>query len=165
MPVVKEKRPYQRIAQPISEIAVLSQRGYTPVFSSNVSAVSEDGIDLYIRFHNGSVYKYLNKANKFESILAASSKGKWVWRFLRRPNASFERVSDFPLANDLDVTDEELFEDVTGIKVADVNILDTEQFDIFHALTFGLINTKINSDIFVSNLILDTMLASTINLM
>jgi len=100
---------YKRIKTPVSDQRTLKDAGYTPFFSSNVSAGQREGTDLFIRFHNGSVYKYPNQGKNFSELILSASKGKWVWANLRRTKAPFTKVGGFPLAGDLDVTDEELF--------------------------------------------------------
>jgi len=150
--VVNEKRKYQRILPSMREQAILKREGFTWVFSSNVSGVATSGRDLIIRFHNASIYSYQNQASKFEDILAAASKGKWVWRFLRRPNVPYQKIGSLPLDQDVDVTDEELFEDVTGIAIEDVTMLGEKELDLFNQLTVGLINTNISSGIALAEL-------------
>lgn len=58
----------------------------TPVVSSNVAAVGykESANELYISFLNGSVYVYRGvDASVHTQLLAAPSKGKFVWREIR----------------------------------------------------------------------------------
>ena len=74
----------------------LSNLGYQFVNSSNVSALSVIDNDLYIRFHNGSVYRYPNSANLYETILQSNSKGKAVWKYLRRARKPYEKVGSLP---------------------------------------------------------------------
>lgn len=100
---------YKRIKTPVSDQKTLREAGYTPFFSSNVSAGQRDDNDLFIRFHNGNIYKYPNKGNQFNDLALSSSKGKWVWANLRRPKVAFSKVGSFPLAGDRDLTDDELF--------------------------------------------------------
>jgi hypothetical protein len=102
---------YERIKTPVSDQKTLREAGYTPFFSSNVSAGQRDDKDLYIRFHNGNIYKYPNKGNRFNDLLLSASKGKWVWANLRRTHATFSKVGSMPLAGDRDLTDEELFKE------------------------------------------------------
>lgn len=99
---------YPRIKTSVANQEILKEQGYTPVFSSNVSAIQRDGTDLYIRFHNGTVYQYPRRGRQFNSLLVSPSKGKWVWRNLRATNASFNKVGNFPLTGDLDLTTEEM---------------------------------------------------------
>ena len=112
--------------------------------SSNVSAVATSGNDLYIRFHNGSLYRYKNKAKLEERLIAAASKGKWVWRFLRRPNVAYSKVGSMPLDSDRDITDEELFAEQVGIPVDEVDLTSMAQLDKFNMATVGLINQTMN---------------------
>jgi hypothetical protein len=104
---------YERILTPVSDQRTLRAEGYTPFFSSNVSAGQRDGSDLYIRFHNGSVYIYPNKGSRFNDLLVSPSKGKWVWKNLRKANVSYSKVGSFPLTGDRDLTDEEMFTEIS----------------------------------------------------
>jgi hypothetical protein len=106
--VVPEDRQYQRILMSQDSDRKLQAMGYDTFFSSNVSAGAQRGNDLFIRFHNGSVYKYPNQGKRFIELQAAASKGKWVWRFLRRPNKPYEKVGTIPLPEDTIETDEEI---------------------------------------------------------
>ena len=108
MQVVQEKREYQRILPSQKSIDTLESKGFEWVFSSNVSAATVRGLDLIIRFHNGSIYSYTNKGKDFERLMGAASKGKWVWRFLRRPNVPYAKIGSLPLAEDTDETDTEI---------------------------------------------------------
>ena len=95
---------YPRIKTSVENQKILRDSGYTPVFSSNVSAIQRTGADLFIRFHNGNVYQYPRKGNRYGDLLTSPSKGKWVWANLRATNAPFTKVGDFPLTGDLDLT-------------------------------------------------------------
>jgi hypothetical protein len=56
------------------------------VTSSNVASIGYDYDKkiLYVRFKDGSLYEYPNKsAQTYSSFLDSSSKGKFVWKFLR----------------------------------------------------------------------------------
>ena len=104
----EDLKPYKRILPSRQSRSEMRKRGYTWVLSSNVSGVASRGEDLYIRFHNGSVYQYPNQGDKMHQLLDASSKGRWVWDNLRRPNVSYRRVGELPLDEDIDYTDEEI---------------------------------------------------------
>lgn len=104
----RTERQYQRIKTSTSNQAILRDSGYTPVFSSNVSAIQRDGSKLYIRFHNGSVYMYPNEGQNFNKLLTSPSKGEWVWRNLRAKKAPFNKVGSFPLQGDADLTDKDV---------------------------------------------------------
>ena len=108
---------YERIHTPVSDQKTLRERGYSPFFSSNVSAGMRDGTDLYIRFHNGSVYQYPNQGKQFNDLLTSPSKGKWVWANLRRTNVAYNKVGTVPLGGDRDLTDEELFDELKRLKI------------------------------------------------
>ena len=100
---------YERIHTSVSDQRTLREKGYTPFFSSNVSAGQRVGKDLYIRFHNGNIYKYPNKGSRFNDLLLSPSKGKWVWANLRRKNVSYSKVGSMPLSGDRDLSYDELF--------------------------------------------------------
>ncbi len=105
---LNEKRDYQRILPDFKARKELRERGFTWVLSSNVSAVRRQDNNLYIRFHNGSLYEYPNLGNRYEEILDAESKGRWVWNELRRKNVSYRKLGSMPMEDDLDVDDEEV---------------------------------------------------------
>ncbi len=106
--VVQENRQYQRILPSDASIIKLESQGFEWVYSSNVSAVAQRGTDLIIRFHNASIYKYPNEGKNKEQLMAAASKGKWVWRHLRRPNKPYQKIGSLPLPEDTLETDEEI---------------------------------------------------------
>lgn len=103
-------RDYQRYDHSASETFQLAKKGFQTVQSSNVSAIGVEGEDLLIRFHNGSVYRYFFMGLEYMSIMMSVSKGKWVWRNLRRPGVPYEKVGAISLVDDLQITDEELFD-------------------------------------------------------
>ena len=102
---LQEDRQYQRILLSEESTKELESRGYETVFSSNVSAIATQDDDLIIRFHNGSVYAYDKQAKNYERMMAAASKGKWVWRFLIRKNVPYRKVGSLPLPEDRIVDD------------------------------------------------------------
>ena len=106
--VVQENRTYQRILISDASEKKLNQLGFETVFSSNVSAIAVRGKDLIIRFHNGSIYKYDNQGKNYETMMAAASKGKWVWRFLIRPQVAYAKIGTLPLPEDTTETDTEI---------------------------------------------------------
>ena len=108
--VVQENRTYQRILPSDASIEKLDSLGYEWVYSSNVSAATIRGNDLIIRFHNGSLYSYAGQAKSYENFMAAASKGKWVWRFLRRPGVPYAKIGSLPLPEDTTETDEEIIQ-------------------------------------------------------
>lgn len=120
---------YPRIKTSVGNQAILRSQGYTPVFSSNVSAIQRKLKDLYIRFHNGSVYKYPNQGSKYGDLLLSPSKGKWVWANLRRKNVAYSKVGDFPLTGDSDLTDEQLLERIVeeGLLVRAIELVQSAQ--------------------------------------
>ena len=87
----------------------LAKEGFQAVTSSNVSAVGKSDDDLMIRFHNGSVYRYFGMGDELMSILGSNSKGKWVWRYLRRAGVPYTLEGVLELPDDLEMTDEEMF--------------------------------------------------------
>ena len=99
---------------------LLSNQGFQFVSSSNVSAIAHDDKDLIIRFHNGSVYTYPNRAKQYDSLLKASSHGKWVWKYLRRSNAAFKKTGTIPFKSDKNITDDELFANIDKFRLDEV---------------------------------------------
>lgn len=105
-----KNRDYRRWSHSAPERFELAKNGFQAVESSNVSAVGRSDDDLMIRFLNGSVYRYFGMGENLMNILSATSKGKWVWRFLRRAGVPYEKIGVLPLPDDLTITDEELFD-------------------------------------------------------
>lgn len=99
---------YERIKTSVDNQRILREKGWTPVFSSNVSAIQRRLNNLYIRFHNSSIYVYPQQGSKFGELLTSPSKGKWVWDNLRRKNVAYSKVGSLPLEGDRDLTDKEL---------------------------------------------------------
>jgi hypothetical protein len=125
-------RKYRRYRHNPRERTFLGLNGLQPVLSSNVSAVGVKGEDLIIRFHNGSVYSYRNRATDYENILKSNSKGKWVWRFLRRANAFYTKLGVVPLPDDIGVTDEDIFQEIDNRYLSDlVQHVDVPVFQSF----------------------------------
>ena len=125
-------RDYRRFRHTPRERSFLGLNGLQPVLSSNVSAVGVKGEDLIIRFHNGSVYSYRNRGNDYDKILQSNSKGKWVWRFLRRTNAFYEKLGMIPLPDDIGVTDKDIFQEIDNRYLSDlVRNVDVPVFQSF----------------------------------
>ena len=102
MPVrLNEKRQFQRFVHTEDETSELKSKGFTTVNSSNVSAIAKNKADLIIRFHGGATYSYSGKGNQFTTMLASASKGKWVWRFLIRPNVSYQKIGNVEIKDDV----------------------------------------------------------------
>jgi hypothetical protein len=76
--------------------------------------------NLMIRFHNGSVYEYTNQASRYDDILKSNSKGQWVWRNLRRRNIPYKKVGALPLADDIGVTDKQIFQEIDNRYLSDL---------------------------------------------
>jgi hypothetical protein len=113
MELLEDKgREYRRFRFTPRERAFLSLNGFQPVLSSNVAGVGIRENNLMIRFHNGSIYEYTNQASRYDDILKSNSKGQWVWRNLRRRNIPYIKVGALPLADDIGVTDEEIFQEI-----------------------------------------------------
>lgn len=141
-------RDYRRYSHNPRERAFLGLQGLQPVQSSNVSSVGVKGEDLLIRFHNGSVYSYRNKADQFDNILKANSKGKWVWRNLRRRNAPYEKLGVIPLPDDIGVTDEDIFQEIDNRYLADL----TRHVDVPVFQSFAFINGINTQKIVIGNI-------------
>ena len=103
--VTNEKRKYTRLAHTLDETNLLRDRGFKSVVSSNVSAVAIQGDALVIRFHGGATYEYPGMRDRYTDIMSAPSKGKWVWREIRRKNAPYNRVGDIVIEDDVDDVD------------------------------------------------------------
>lgn len=121
MELLEDKgRDYQRYRMTPRERSFLGLNGLQSVLSSNVSAIGVKGTDLLIRFHNGSVYSYRNRGEDYDKLLQSNSKGKWVWRNLRRKNAPYEKLGVIPLPDDIGVTDEEIFQEIDNRYLTDL---------------------------------------------
>lgn len=103
-------RKYKRFRFTPKEKTYLSTQGLQWVLSSNVAGVGRVDNKLIIRFHNGSMYEYPNMADRYDEILASNSKGKWVWRHIRRAGVPYRKIGVLPLPTDEQLTDEELFD-------------------------------------------------------
>ena len=103
--VTNEKRRYTRLAHTLDESRMLNDIGFKAVVSSNVSAVAIRGDALVIRFHGGATYEYPGLRDRYTDIMSAPSKGKWVWRELRRKNVAYNRVGDIVIEDDVEDRD------------------------------------------------------------
>ena len=102
-------RKYKRIRPSPTEKIQLANSGLQWVLSSNVSAVGEDGEDLIVRFHNGSMYRYFGAGKLFDAMLKSNSKGHFVWAKLRRPKVAYMKIGSLSFRGDEEVTDDDLF--------------------------------------------------------
>lgn len=136
MELLQDKgRDYRRFRFSPREQAFLSLNGFQTVQSSNVAAVGIKENNLLIRFHNGSVYEYLNQASQYDNVLKSNSKGKWVWRNLRRRNIPYQKVGTLPLPDDIGVTDEQIFQEIDNRYMSDiVKHVDVPVFQSFEFL-------------------------------
>lgn len=103
--VTNEKRKYTRLAHTLPESQMLNDIGFKAVVSSNVSAVAIRGDALVIRFHGGATYEYPGMRDRYTDIMSAPSKGKWVWRELRRKSVAYNRIGDIEIEDDVDDRD------------------------------------------------------------
>lgn len=66
---------------------------YTPVSSSNVAAVGYEDSDLYVKFNNGSEYKYSGVPSSiYEQLLNAPSVGSFLNSNIKG-SYNFERIA------------------------------------------------------------------------
>lgn len=66
----------------------------TPVSSSNIESVGYDkaNLEVYVRFINGSLYKYIGvPQHEFENLRDASSVGSYLNRYFKNVY-SYERI-------------------------------------------------------------------------
>lgn len=103
--VTSENRKYTRLAHTPSESIYLTNKGFQTVVSSNVSAVAKQGDVLIVRFHGGATYGYPTSGDRFNDILSAPSKGKWVWRELVRKGVPYYRMGNVNIENDVEDRD------------------------------------------------------------
>jgi hypothetical protein len=64
----------------------------TPVQSSNILAAGHAGTDLYIRFHNGQLWRYRDVPKSiYDEMLGSGSIGRYFAQFVR-PNHQGEKI-------------------------------------------------------------------------
>lgn len=149
MELLQDKnRDYQRYRHNARERSFLGLQGLQPVLSSNVSSVGVRGDSLIIRFHNGSMYEYPNQSTKYDDILRSNSKGKWVWRFLRRARVPYQKIGILPLPDDIGITDEEIFQEIDNRYMADL----TRHVDVPVFQSFEFIKGMSMQKILVGNI-------------
>ncbi len=103
--VTSEDRKYTRYAHTADESQYLKSRGLRAVISSNVSAVGVDGNTLIVRFHGGATYGYPEHGDRASELISAPSKGKWVWRNLRRAGVPYYRMGAVNIKDDVEDRD------------------------------------------------------------
>ncbi len=111
MTLLEDKnRPYQRLRPNPSEKIQLADAGLQWVLSSNVSAIGVNDDDLIIRFHNGSLYMYPNRAYLYRPMLQSNSKGHFVWVKLRRTRVEYRKIGTLPLKSDKPIDDDAILD-------------------------------------------------------
>ena len=130
-------RKYKRFRPSPSEKIQLANSGLQWVLSSNVSAIGMDGEDLIVRFHNGSMYRYIGAGKLYDDMLKSNSKGHFVWVKLRRPKVPYEKIGALRFTGDQEVSDDDLF-----------NLIDTDGLETMQKLKdFGLFIPELASDL------------------
>ena len=120
---------YRRVLQSPDKRYQLYLKGYTAVDSSFISAVSVQGDDLFIRFLNSSVYRYTGMAQHFDRMLRANSKGQYFNRNIRG-KSPYEKTANMPLKNDVDISDDSIFEGLDKQFYEDLIRYSTQMFSI-----------------------------------
>ncbi len=113
-------RDYQRYSHSPSEKLYLANNFLQHVQSSNVSAFGTADEDLVIRFHNGSLYQYPGMADRYRDAVSSLSKGRWVWKHIRRAKVPYKKIGVLPLPDDIGITDEELFKEIDDRYIKDI---------------------------------------------
>lgn len=103
--VTSEDRKYTRLAHTREESQLLKRKGLRAVISSNVSAIGYDDDVLIVRFHGGATYGYPGQADRYDDLVSAPSKGKWVWRNLRRAKVTYYRMPNINIKDDVEDRD------------------------------------------------------------
>lgn len=103
--LIQEQRKYPRYSHTPAESSRLRSRGFTPVISSNVSAIARDDLTLFVRFHGGATYGYPKSGKLFDDMLGSASKGKFVWNELRRKNVPYYKTSNVNIPDDVEDKD------------------------------------------------------------
>ena len=99
---------------------VLAANDLKAVRSSWISAIGKSDSELVIRLVNGSIYTYYNSSNLYDRFLKTRSKGKFFWKFLRRPQVPFSKGGTLPLPSDPKVTDANLLEQLQQEMLNDI---------------------------------------------
>lgn len=105
---------YKRIRQTTRQSIYLAEQGLKSVNSSFISAIGVKDNDLYVRFHNASLYVYYGFAKEIDDFFMANSKGQFFNKFIR-PTKRYKKLDSMPFPKDtgaspLELTDTELFE-------------------------------------------------------
>lgn len=135
--VTNEKRKYTRYAHTPEESVALSSRGLRPVVSSNVSAVGLKGEALVVRFHGGATYNYPSSGDRFEDMLNAPSKGKFVWRELRRKGVPYNKIGSVLIDNDIE--DRDLMREDAEEPISDLTDFLTTLVSVEKVLESGIV--------------------------
>ncbi|WBK39968.1 hypothetical protein [PinkBerry-associated phage LS06-2018-MD08] len=61
----------------------LRDEGFTPLKSSNIAGVKQQGDDLILKFHSGEEYIYPKKKSFFKKFAEALSPGRLLWNTIR----------------------------------------------------------------------------------
>jgi len=89
----EENRPYRRYKHTAEEQKAIRAKGFTPVVSSNVSAIAREGKILYVRFLDSATYAYPRSGKLFDEMLNSKSKGKFVWSELIRKRVPYRKAN------------------------------------------------------------------------
>ena len=137
MPTLREDkgRDYRRLEHTKDERDRLDRSGFTPVLSSNVSAIGEHNDDLYVRFHGGHSYIYPGSGDLYRPMLQSSSKGRFVWTQLRKKNVAYRRIANVRLPKDVPSTDMNLPESTIEVTSEVLQGLVMENKNIMKELT------------------------------
>jgi len=103
--VKEEGRKYTRLKHTKDEEITLRTKGLIPVVSSNVSGIARNENVLVVRFHGGATYGYPSSGELFNEMLKSPSKGKFVWRELRRKRVPYYRMGAVNLLDDVESKD------------------------------------------------------------
>lgn len=104
--VKEEGRTYRRYKHTAKEQTLIRSKGFTPVVSSNVSAIARDGKTLYVRFHDTSTYAYPKSGDLYDDMLHSKSKGEFVWDELIRKNVPYNKASGLNFSTGAPIEDE-----------------------------------------------------------
>lgn len=93
----QETHQYDKNVHDAQQRQELRRSGFHPVVSSFVSAFGAQGDDLYVRYVDGKVFKYIGQAYLLDDALSAGSHGQFVWKNLFRKNIKGLEVGTLPL--------------------------------------------------------------------
>ena len=86
------RKDWERVSPDTYATMEAAWRELTPVASSNIAAVGHDGKALWVRFKNGSLYRYVTAGREHhDGLVAARSPGSYFLDRIRHSHVG-ERI-------------------------------------------------------------------------